>query len=759
MSRSMLIQPTFAAAMQHHRSGRLREAETLYQQILQQDGSHADSLHMLGVLAHQTGRQQLAIEMIGRAITQNGQVAAFHNNLGNAYVAAGKWEDAEISYRRALDRKRDYAEAHYNLGSALRSQGKFEEAAASYRHALTLRPNHAATYLNLSNALHAQGKLEEAAEACQRAISSKPDMAIAHNNLGNIRAAQNQLEAALAAYTRALELKPDLAQAHYNRGLTLLNSGRPDEALAGCRNALSYKPDYVAAHVTLGHALTQCGDAAEAERSYQRAIAHDPNCGEALLGQAVAAIPIVPSSEAESTNAVEKFGEHLDALERWTAANPGKLGEAIGRVQPFYLAYRPGSATTVLCEYRDLASTTSRHGDLPSTLSRYGDLASAEATAYWQPPETINRSSPPTQSRIRIAIVSGQVRRHPVWDVILRGLLAHLDKKEFEISLYHTGALVDEETVWARTQVAHFVQGPQPVKYWLTEIAQTQPDVIFYPEVGMAPNAGTLATMRLAPLQIVGWGHPVTTGLPTMDWFLSADLLEPPDAQQHYREKLIRLPGTGVYTEFPTVTKEPWPAPARNQNVVRFALCQQPLKFDPEDDILLARIARAAGNAEFWLATPANTPWTAVKLRDRLSTAFRAEGLDPDQYLRTTPWLPRNQFLSFLDDMDIYLDCPAFSGYTTAWQALHSGLPIVTLEGPYLRQRLAAGLLKQIGATDGITRSRDDYVATAITYANECRDPTRWATRRANLREAAPQADGNHNAILAFAQKLRETFK
>ena len=81
-------------------------------------------------------------------------------------------------------------------------------------------------------------------------------------------------------------------------------------------------------------------------------------------------------------------------------------------------------------------------------------------------------------------------------------------------------------------------------------------------------------------------------------------------------------------------------------------------------------------------------------------------GRDPQAYLHTTPWLPRKQFLSFLEEMDIYLDCPAFSGYTTAWQALHCGLPIVTLEGQYLRQRLAAGLLRQVGTTDGIARSQ-----------------------------------------------------
>jgi predicted O-linked N-acetylglucosamine transferase (SPINDLY family) len=689
---------------------------------------------MLGVLAHQTGRQQIAVEMIGRAIACNGQVPAFHNNLGNAYAAAGRWQDAELSYRRALERKADYAEAHYNLGSTLFSQRKFTAAVASYRHALTLRPNHAETHLNLSNALQSQGKLEEAAEACQRAIASKPQLVAAHNNLGNILLAQNRFEAALAAYSRALDLKPDLTQTHHNRAIAFLNAGNAEEAVACCRQALSYEPDYVLAHVTLGQALTQVGDAEDAVQSYQRAIALDPNCGEAMLGCAVAAIPIVCDGVAESGTAVGRFDEKLDELLQWTGANPGKLGAAVGRIQPFHLAYRPADVTEVLC--------------------RYGNLASHEATAHYVPPDESSRTPPPARNRIRIAVVSGQVRRHPVWEVILRGLLTQLDTRRFEVFLYHTGAVADEETSWARSQVARFVQGPRSLGDWLTEIREAAPDVMLYPEVGMDPTTCTLASLRLAPLQIAGWGHPVTTGLPTIDWYLSAELLEGPQADQHYVEKLIRLPGTGVLTEFPEVQREHWGGPDRPQDGVRFALCQQPVKFDPQDDRLLARIAKAVGGCEFWLATPGNMPWSAVKLHARLAAAFRAEGLDPGTFLRTTSWLPRSRFLSFLDEMDIYLDCPAFSGYTTAWQALHCGLPIIALEGPYLRQRLAAGLLRQVRATDGITHSREQYAATALGWANECRDAGRWTARRDELRRAAPRTDGNRAAIAALERML-----
>jgi predicted O-linked N-acetylglucosamine transferase (SPINDLY family) len=202
------------------------------------------------------------------------------------------------------------------------------------------------------------------------------------------------------------------------------------------------------------------------------------------------------------------------------------------------------------------------------------------------------------------------------------------------------------------------------------------------------------------------------------------------------------------------VEAQHWNGPDRQRQVVRFALCQQPIKFDPADDVLLARIAKHAGPCEFWLVSPHTLHWVAAKLRERLAAAFRTQGLDPDAYLRVTPWLPRRQFAGFLDDMDIYLDCPNFSGYTTAWQAIHRGLPMVTWEGEFLRQRLAAGLLRQIGITDGIATSRDQYVQIAAAWATECRQSELWAARREQIRRAAPKADGNRSAVRALEQAL-----
>lgn len=727
----------FFAALRHHQAGRLNEAERLYRQVLQIDSNHADALHMLGVLALQSGHIDAALDLIGKAIARNNRVPAFHSNLGNALSAQGKLDDAVTSYGRALSLKPDDIQARFNLGVALQAQNKLADAMAAYRQVLSVKPDHVQAMMGLGNALQAEGKLQEATTLYRRAIALRPDYADAHNNLGNIFKAQGKLQDAAASYGRALSLKPDLAEAHSNLGIVLQEQGKLDEAEASCRRALACKPGYADAHKNLGIVLLEQGKADEAAAHYRQALALRPDYAEARLGLAVTTIPVMAGSVDESVDAIEGFSRALDDLTAWNHANPKTLGKAVGSSQPFYLAYRPSNITGL--------------------LSRYGDLAYGAASDYWQPERPLfNRP----RDRIRVVIISGQVRRHhPVWEIVLRGLVARVDRERFEIFLYHTGAIADEETAWAKTNVDRFVQGPKSTKEWLGEVTHDRPDVIFYPEVGMDSTTGALAALRLAPLQVASWGHPVTTGLPSMDLFLSGELLEGSEADAHYREKLVRLPGTGVCTELRLCEPQRWEAPPRQGNVVRFALCQQPIKFDPADDGLLARIAKAVGPCEFWLASPKKLHWATATLRDRLAAAFRSEGLDPQAHLRVMSWLERDAFSGFLDEMDVYLDCPAFSGYTTAWQAIHRGLPIVTLEGAFLRQRLASGLLRQIGITDGIAASQDEYLSIALRLAEDTRQGEVASARRQAIRHAAPKADDNRSAVIGFEQTLIEALQ
>jgi tetratricopeptide (TPR) repeat protein len=187
---------------------------------------------------------------------------------------------------------------------------------------------------------------------------------------------------------------------------------------------------------------------------------------------------------------------------------------------------------------------------------------------------------------------------------------------------------------------------------------------------------------------------------------------------------------------------------------VRFIIAQTIYKFDPADDSLYANIASQVNNSLFILLSDRNETWAMNQIITRLEQSFVDRGLNPKQHLLVIPWQTMEKFQTLLDVCDVYLDCPSFSGYTTAWQAVHRGIPIVTLEGEFMRQRLAAGLLRKIGITDTIANSREQYVQLAVKLADESRDPIRRTTRRQALKTAAPKADNDVSVVRAFEQNV-----
>jgi protein O-GlcNAc transferase len=712
------IESLVAEGVKRHGAGRLEDAERLYKQALADAPNHADALHLLGVIELQRGRNASAAELIERAIAQNARVPAFYNNYGNVLSRLHRYKDAAAAFHQAIQLQPKYPQAYYNLGMTMQAVEDHDNAGLAFTRAIALQPNHSDAYAAYAISLQRNGKPREALQAIDRAILLSPKNPVYHVNRGNIHRGARDTVRAVADYHRAMVLQPNLSEAHNNLGLVLVDQGDLEGAAARYRKAISLNPQYVDAALNLADALRDLGCSSEAKAAYKHAVELAPEHPGARLGLVLASFPLQINSTAEGASAYLALTSALSELESWAVSRPGVMLAAAGRYQPFHLAYSARDVTTELVRIGHLVGT-----DTP-----------------------LPAHSVSTRRRIRIAIVSAHLRDHPVWHVLLRGWLTQLASTDADIFLYNVGVVGSEQAAWATNRVAHYVSGQRSVARWRAELARDQPDVILYPEVGMDPIVGALAALRLAPVQAVGWGHPITTGLPTIDIFFSGDLLEPDNANAHYIERLVRLPGTGVTTDIVEDAVEPWGGPAPSAGTVRFALCQQPSKFDPADDILLTQIAAESGGCEFWLVMPQHQSWSGERLRARLERAFTAAGLEPSKYLRFTPWMSPARFNGFLDVMDVYLDCPSFSGYTTALQAVQRGLPIVTLEGRFLRQRLAAGLLRMIGAVDGITHHEAEYVDRAIHWAGDVRAGARWAARRDDLRAAASQATMDREA-------------
>lgn len=714
----------------HHQAGRLDQAEQVYRAILDEHPNQPDAIHLLGLLSRQRGDLTSATVLIRRAIALNAHVPAYHNNLGATCLDLGDFEAAEAAFAAALALDPRHAQALYNLAFSQQQQSAFNKAIATYRRVLTLAPSAAHAWTNLGNCQFATGDPKAALDSYARASALDRRSVEPVNNAAAVHLATGHAEQAEGIYRQVLRDHPSFAEAHHNLGLALVDLERSLEAIACFRAALRLKPDYAEAHYGLGNMLCDVGDYAAATEHYGQALALRPAYAASRLALMMAAAPSLAGTVAESRAIPLQFAAAVDDLQEWCQVNPGALASAIGSAQPFALAYRPEDVT------RELAA--------------YGDLICAEARVGGGP---IKERAPAIggKARVRLGIVSGHVRRHPVWQIILKGMLTTIDRDRFDLRLYNTTRRTDAQTIWAAGHVAHYRPQPLTAARWTEHIVADAPDLLYFPEIGMDPITGFVAAHRLAPLQLASWGHPITTGLPSIDLFLSGALLEPDGAAAHYSEQLICLPGTGVMTCFDPLTAQPWRGPARN-GAVRFALCQQAMKFDPAYDRLIARVIAEAGDAELWVVHSVKHPWTGEALAARLSRALAQEGLDPDRHLRLTPWMHEQEFYGFLSSMDVILDCPAFSGYTTAWQALNCGVPIVTLDGQFLRQRLAAGLMRQAGVTDGIACDTDDYIARAITLAERSRTPDGRAALSRLFRAAAPRADGNRAAITAMEQ-------
>jgi len=241
------IQEALNQAIQHHRAGRLQEAEIIYRQILSAQPNDPDALHLLGVIAHQQKQNQTAIELISKAIAINPGMTLYHNNLGMALKDLGRMDDAIKSFQKAVDLKPDFIGAQFNLGKTLLECGRLDQAIAALNKVIGINPNEWGALNSLGIALRQQRKPEEAAKAFHAAIRIKPDYYEAYNNLGNALRDQRRFEEAAEAYRATLRIRDDLAEPHNNLGTILQAQGYIVQAIGEFHKAVELKPDYAGA--------------------------------------------------------------------------------------------------------------------------------------------------------------------------------------------------------------------------------------------------------------------------------------------------------------------------------------------------------------------------------------------------------------------------------------------------------------------------------------------------------------------------------
>lgn len=328
------IDGLFSAAFEHHRAGRLREAQAGYRQVLQVKADHAPALHYLGLLAHQVEQHDLAVSFLRQAVAADGTVALYFHNLGEAYRALDRHEEAAASYRQSLALDESSADAHYALGNALYELGRLDEAIASYRRAVALAPHDAEALSNLGNALMDKGEREEAETVYRQAIAADPGYLSAYVNLGSALLAGGRADEAIAMHRAALARNERMAEAHLNLGNALARKGSFDEAVSSFQRALSLEPRFAEAHNSLGLALRERREPSAACECFLKAIDCRPRYGEAHTNLGVALLDLRRLDDAlgafREAIKIDPNDAEAHCLLASTLGQRNRLEEAIG---------------------------------------------------------------------------------------------------------------------------------------------------------------------------------------------------------------------------------------------------------------------------------------------------------------------------------------------------------------------------------------------------------------------------------------------
>jgi predicted O-linked N-acetylglucosamine transferase (SPINDLY family) len=260
-----------------------------------------------------------------------------------------------------------------------------------------------------------------------------------------------------------------------------------------------------------------------------------------------------------------------------------------------------------------------------------------------------------------------------------------------------------------------FVQGPLSLDAWRRTILDDAPHVLIFPEIGMDKASAQLASQRLAAVQCASWGHPVTSGFPTIDYFISSDLMEPSDAADHYSERLIRLPNLSIYYE----PAEPPPLGVDRAELglradaVVYWCCQSLPKYLPQFDSVFAAIAAEVRDCQFTFIEFGGGKGVTEMFRARLARAFEAVGLNAADHCVFLPRLAPDRFAAAIGQCDVVLDSLGWSGCNSTLESLVHNLPIVTMAGAMMRGRHTAAILEMMDVRATTARTIDEYVSIA----------------------------------------------
>jgi len=606
-----------------------------------------------------------------------------------AFHQAGKLGEAMALYDRvrgALPRNFD---AVHLGGVAALQQGQTEAADQLLAQARKLNPKSALASFRHGIALTQLRRLGEGEAALQKALGLDPQLPEAWFYLAANLRQQGRFDAAVAAYGRALALKPNYAEAHERLGALLIVIRGHAAAEPHLRRGAELQPKAAVPWCNLGICLCFLGRLGEALGAFARALEIDPRLDQAHAGKGL------------TLERCYRLAASVESYDQALAVNPCNFEAHSARLYALqYLADRPR-------EY------------LFEQHRRFGAAVALAARPVFPNSREAGR-------RLRLGFLSPDLHRHSV-AYFLEPLLAHLDRAEFEIFLYHDQPVVDSMSERLRGLATQWqVVAGFSADLLEEKLRADRLDVLFDLAGHTGMNRLPLFARRLAPVQATYLGYPDTTGLPAMDYRFVDAISDPPGtADALCTERLVRFAPTAWTYAPPAEAPAPAAPPSAAGTGIAFGCFNNFAKVTDAALLAWSRILQAVPGSRLVLKGAGLTvPALRAELNRRLES--NRIPLERVELLERTKTIAEH--LAAYSRIDLSLDTYPYHGTTTTCEALWMGVPVITRVGDRHASRVGASLLQAVGHPEWVASDWDEYVAHAVALAGDER-------RRTELRQ------------------------
>ncbi|QXP83537.1 tetratricopeptide repeat protein [Methylococcus sp. ANG] len=607
------------------------------------------------------------------------------------------------------------------LAGDLINSEKFDEAEEIVISVLGSKPAHAEALHLAGFIAHRRGDQHRAVELISNAIRHAPDNSLFHFNLGNALLASGATEAGIEALQNSTKLNPERVDAWINLGLALIDAKRHPEAVSAFEQVLELAPEH---DVDIAFASALVG--AETTRNEPRVLDRVIELLESKPrhGYERYAARVILARALEHRNRLsEAIAQHQALLE----LNPEHVGirnnlarclVQLGRVDEAREHYRlcVKAAPDKFHAFSALLAGLNYEPDM-TPEAHEAELRNWETLLalphYPKDHEFPNERDP--ERPLKIGYLSPDLRQHVVGHNFLP-VLEHRNRERFSVVCYHIGEQADDlsRRIAALSDDWRHIHGVSDDEV-AAAIREDRVDILVDLSGHTSKTQPLVFARKPAPVQVSWLGYFDTTGLATMDWFITDPYSSPPDQKQYFSERLYRMPHTRLYYHPYPDMPEVGELPAKRNGYVTFGCLNNLAKINTQVLDLWAQILAASPTSHLLIQT--------LALCDKLNLErFRAlcveRGIDPAR-LELRPATPLEKFAHTYYEIDIALDPFPFCGGFTSFDALWMGVPVVTLEQQRLVGRQTLSMLRNLGLPELIARTKDDYVAIALGLSSD----------------------------------------